>query len=267
MPSEQLGLGYRVLLAIARVQPFNRGLIRRFWINFFKKRVNHPVLTSFRGVPFLFNLDNSTEQKGLFNFYNLDEVKFVTGVAHLDNPVFIDIGANSGFYSQIFLYHATAGAQVLAIEPNPQMCERISRNASLIADRIRQGNHSLTIENCAVGAAQGIMHLNLELGVGGAHIINKPSSNSIEVKINTLQDVLAARHIHRIDLLKIDVEGYEDRVLIPFFDQADRSLFPRNLLIEHTSDQDWTADLWDRLDQAGYKEVFRTRGNVVLRLT
>ena len=264
--SNELSVFYRVLLSVARVQPFNRGPIRRRLIRFIKKHITHPIETTFQGVPFVFNLDNSTEQKALLGFYNNDEINYVVDVAKANAPVFIDVGANSGFYSQMFLFHASAGARVLSIEPNPEMCKRITQNESLIADRTREKNQTLLVENCAVGDVEGTMYLDLESGLGGAHIVDMPSQRSIEVKIKKLLNILQAHDIDRIDLLKIDVEGYEDRVLIPFFKQADSVLFPGHIVIEHTSDRDWKGDLWGKLKEVGYQEVFRTRSNMVLRL-
>jgi len=260
---QKLDLLDRTLLAIARVQPFNRGLLRRFWINFFKKRFDHAVETTYRGVPFLFHLDNTTEQKGLCNFYDVKEVNFAIEASRVEKPIFIDVGANSGLYSQIFLFHASSSARVIAIEPNPEMCERIRANASLLSS---QKSQSLIIENYAVGNEEGMMYLSLETGAGGAHLVSEPSSNSIEVKVKRLLDILKAHNVGHIDLLKIDVEGFEDKVLIPFFDRGDRILFPKSIIIEHTSDRNWKGDLWTRLKKEGYEETLRTRGNAILRL-
>lgn len=264
--ANELNMFYRALLRIARVQPFNRGPIRRRVIGLIRKHINHPVEATFQGVPFVFNLDNPTEQKALLGFYNNEEIHYLVGVAKSDAPVFVDVGANSGFYSQMFLFNASAGARVLSIEPNPEMCGRIAQNAGLIAGRTREKNQNLYIENCAVGDVEGSMHLNLALGLGGAHLVDAPSERTIEVGVRKLLNIVQAHGIDHIDILKIDVEGYEDRALIPFFEQAGRSLFPRHIVIEHSSDRDWLGDLWGTLKAAGYQEVFRTRGNSVLRL-
>lgn len=266
MSSENLNLSYRILLSLARTQPFNRGMLRRFWINFFQKRISHAIQTTFRGVPFYFHLDNPTELKGLFNYYNVKETNYVIDISHSDTPTFIDIGANSGFYSQIFIYHAAPGAKVISIEPNPAMCERIKKNISLIEDLIQRRKHYFALENCAAGAEKSAMHLDMDGGLGGAHIVNDPTPTSIEVKVDKLINILRKHNIESIDALKIDVEGYEDKVLIPFLQEAEKSLYPKHIVIEHTSEKDWTEDLWGCLLKAGYKEILRTRGNSILRL-
>jgi FkbM family methyltransferase len=266
MPVTNLKLPYRVLLALFRIAPLNRGVFRRHWINFLKKRVKHAIRTNFRGVPFYFHLDNPTEQKGLFNYYNLGELDFLTKIVDSKAATFVDVGANSGFYSQIMLYRAAPGAKVIAIEPNPAMCERIRKNISLIQDHMQDRKLDFALENCAAGPDESTMHLDLDGGLGGAHIVNQPTATSLEVKVDKLLNILHRHRVTSVDALKIDVEGFEDRVLIPFFSEAERSLFPGHIVIEHTSDRDWSEDLWGCLRQAGYKEVFRTRGNAILRL-
>lgn len=256
----------RLLLRLAQRQPFNRGPLRRQLTKFFKQRIHSPVETRFHGVPFEFNLDNPTEQKALFGYYNLTEVEFVVAAARQDLPVLVDVGANSGFFTQIFLYRAAPQARALAIEPNPRMCQRIERNARLIADRLREKNQALIIENCGVGDRAAAMHLDLSSGFGAAHVVEAPTNNSIEVRILPLLDVVKSHDLDHIDLLKIDVEGFEDRALMPFLAAAPRTLFPRRIIIEHTSDGNWQGDLWGALESAGYREEARTRGNLLLRL-
>jgi len=266
MSAGHLKPSYRLLLFLARTPPFNRGLLRRLWMNFFQKRVDHAIQTTYRGIPFYFQLDNPTELKGLFNYYNVKETNYLIEVCRSGTPTFIDVGANSGFYSQNILYHAAPGTKVIAIEPNPAMCDRIRKNTCLIEDLIHSKKLYFALENCAAGPEESKMHLDLDGGLGGAHIVNEPTATSMEVKVDKLVNILRRHNVTSIDALKIDVEGYEDKVLIPFFEEADRSLYPEHIVIEHTSDKDWSEDLWGCLRKAGYKEVFRTRGNGILQL-
>ncbi len=236
-------------------------------MNFFQKRIKHAIKTTYRGIPFFFNVDNTTELKGLFNYYNVKETDFLVGISHSDSPTFIDIGANSGFYSQIFIYHASPCAKVISIEPNPAMCERIKKNISLVEDIIRTRTHYFALEDCAAGSEECVMHLELDSGLGSAHIVNNPTPSSVEVKVRKLTDILRKHNIESINALKIDVEGFEDKVLMPFFREAERSLYPRYIFIEHTSDNSWSADLWGYLMDIGYKEILRTRGNSILQIS
>ncbi len=68
-----------------------------------------------------------------------------------------------------------------------------------------------------------------------------------------------------IEALKIDVEGYEDRVLPPFLAAAPRSLWPRRVVIEHAH-ADAEHDCVSRMVAVGYEICGKTRSNSLLRL-
>jgi hypothetical protein len=69
-----------------------------------------------------------------------------------------------------------------------------------------------------------------------------------------------------IDALKIDVEGAEDKVLVPFFRDAPSSLWPRLVVIEDSS-AEWSTDLFALLKEKGYAVSSRSKQNVMLRRT
>lgn len=68
----------------------------------------------------------------------------------------------------------------------------------------------------------------------------------------------------RVDALKIDVEGFEDRVLTGFFREAPRSLWPQAVVIEHLSKNEWLEDCIADMRARGYVETGRTRSNTLL---
>ena len=137
---------------------------------------------------------------------------FYAGFISRGDLVF-DVGANIGEYSDAFL---ALGARVIAIEPNPSCCNRLK----MIAKR---GN--LIVENCAVGDAEGAasMHVCSESGLSTlsnewydktrTSPIHSHASwiSDIDVRVETL-DFLAKKH-GIPSFIKIDVEGFEDRVL------------------------------------------------------
>lgn len=251
------------LLALIRCTPLKRGKLRRFILEYIKKRIAHPIITDFRGVPFIFNLDNTTEQKALFGHYNLEELAFLKKSTDKPSSVFVDIGANSGFYTQNFL--AGAGERLaLAIEPNPAMCARIKANYELLSNAPDAKSKKLLISCCAVGDVSQNVELDLSIGVGAAHVSDKKSPQSILVKMEKLADVIAANGIQHIDVLKADIEGYEDRALMPFFIAANPRLLPSNIIIEHTSEANWQGDILSVMKDKGYTVVGKTRGNLLL---
>jgi FkbM family methyltransferase len=124
-----------------------------------------------------------------------------------------DVGANVGEYSDNFL---ALGARVVAIEPNAACCKRLK----LLTKR---GN--LVIENCAIGDAEGTasMHICSDTGLSTLsnewYQISRTSaihsrsswSGTVDVRVATLDSLVAKYGIPTF--IKIDVEGFEDRVL------------------------------------------------------
>ena len=85
-----------------------------------KDIIESRVGTVVDGVPFFFYFDGMSETKQLFGSYNKKEINFLKKNTK-PNSVFIDIGANIGFYSQnIAATNNTSNfLKIIAIEPNP----------------------------------------------------------------------------------------------------------------------------------------------------
>ena len=85
------------------------------------------------------------------------------------------------------------------------------------------------------------------------------------IQAQTLLQLLQSERIDRLDAIKIDVEGCEDRILVPFFRSARRLLWPRLLIIEDAGDA-WSMDLFSFLVTTGYTIAARSKQNVMLHL-
>ena len=115
---------------------------------------------------------------------------------------------------------------------------------------------------------KGSLELDLDQGYGSASLSRKQTKNSITVQSSTLMDILIKNKISNITCLKIDIEGHEDRALVPFFKIAQKSLYPVNIVMEFTSQQEWKNEpnLINFLSKIGYEIQLKTRGNICLSL-
>ncbi len=84
------------------------------------------------------------------------------------------------------------------------------------------------------------------------------------VECRALLDGSRQERVPHIDELKIDVEGNEDTILIPFFSEANESLWPKLIIIEDARDA-WRSDLFSILAKRGYTIAARTKLNVMMR--
>jgi len=73
--------------------------------------------------------------------------------------------------------------------------------------------------------------------------------------------------VAKVDGLKIDVEGFEDRVLTRFFRDAPQALWPHAVVIEHLSRDEWLNDTIADMRARGYREAGKTRSNTLLQLS
>lgn len=130
------------------------------------------------------------------------------GIKRLENPqVIIDIGAAAGEFS-IFAASLYPHAQILAIEPDPLLVERIRENCIL--------NRSSQIQILNIGAGGGDSQcmLNLQKNSSQNTFIqsaNLSSQSQIPIEVRSLDTLLAA--YKTVDFLKIDCEGCEDGAL------------------------------------------------------
>ena len=256
---------------------FVRGIFRKLLITSIHRLISFDpskdptesrVGTVVDGVPFFFYFDGMSETKQILGSYNKKEINFIKNNTN-KNSIFIDIGANIGFYSQNIAatFNSTKFSKIIAIEPNPVLVRRIEDNITLLETTIPNIKNRVIIENCAVGSSKDDIYLDLNEGYGNARVKSKKSNTAIPIKMLSLLEIIKKNKIEYITNLKIDVEGYEDKALKPFFENAPSELFPQNIVIEYTSQSEWEDKKFIKyLLEKGYKEVIKTRGNLCLSL-
>ena len=222
-----------------------------------------PIDVSYQGANFRFHHQASATERGaLLNpEYNLDELTFLR--AHLPaGGVFVDIGANVGTYAMVLARHVGPAGIVVAIEPHPLIHARLAFN------RTASGSDHIRLVAAAVGAQDGSLVIETDGdNLGASHVVSgEPSKNggAMEVPAFRVQTILEQTGIDHVDALKIDIEGFEDRVLTSFFAQAPQALWPRAVVIEHLSKNEWHQDCIADMQARGYAEAGKTRSNTLL---
>jgi FkbM family methyltransferase len=214
--------------------------------------------------------DNGCEKGLLFTpqMYEVDEraelAAEIARAAAADRAfVFIDIGANVGLFSLYVASRAGGKAKILAFEPEPENVRRLRFNID--------ANPGVPIQvfDFALGDTEGSTLLAPDRkDRGGSRALRlsegAEAANTIRVRCRPLLDVLIQEGLQCVDALKIDVEGMEDTILIPFFRNAPTFLWPRLLIIEDTSCL-WRLDLFSELKALGYAVSARTKLNVMMR--
>ncbi len=125
-----------------------------------------------------------------------------------ENFTVLDIGANIG-WTVLNLASITKHGMVIGFEPDPYNFERCNENIAL--------NNFKNIKIFPVGLGNGNDLVDMEVRTpsnrGGNRIVGKGSPSTHRVEIVKLDDFAPVRDLTKIDMLKIDVEGYELNVL------------------------------------------------------
>ena len=265
----------KLILFLGQRTFFGRGKIRKILVDLINFLIpsNNSLKTRFicyiKNVPFNFYNDDLTGIKIYFGRNEVKEINFIKNNSP-NKSIFIDIGANMGLYTQniAFLNSANRIIKIISIEPNPTNVDRLKKNIILLKSKIKNIKKLVKIINCAVDKNNYKKKLDFSNGLANGFISNKKNKkNTITVNCKKLYDIVKEENIKYITNLKIDIEGYEDRALIPFFKHAKRSLFPKNILLEHSSSALWKKDLIKFLFKKGYKIVFKNKSNLALTLS
>ncbi|HEU4518926.1 MAG TPA: FkbM family methyltransferase [Microvirga sp.] len=228
------------------------------------------AIQSLRGAPVdtealgarmrLYPYNNICEKKVLFTpqFFDPEELGQLKSAIR-DGFTFVDVGANVGAYSLFVAAQAGLGARILAVEPQPDVFDRLAYN-------IRQNPFgTIKAVACAVADKTGELTLFLDprnKGESSVKIVGSSQAPMIRVPAVTLLELLTSEGFTRLDALKLDVEGAEDLILDPFFRDAPASLHPALIIIEDGRER-WQTDLGRLLAAQGYRLARRTRLNLI----
>ncbi len=171
----------------------------------------------------------------------------------------VDVGANAGIFSLPIAKGAGTNARFLMIEPNPEMLARLRANIAL------NGLADVVVEEAAIGDEEGRANLffspNGNPGEARLGVSFSEDAGGIDVPVVTLPGLATKHELTEIDLLKVDVEGMEDRVILPAL-QDDR-LTVRRIYFEDSHSEHWNADIVSELKKSGYSEETRFGDNAL----
>lgn len=146
------------------------------------------------------------DQHGLSSSYEPDVSNLVRRIV-VGAKVFVDVGANNGYYSAMVGKMFGDSGRVYAFEPDPNSYSRLLRNVKL------NGLSNIITFNLALSDVRGLSHLWLSpFDDGQNSFVRTPGSrlSNSAVRVERLDDVLPKM---MVDVIKIDVEGFEAEVI------------------------------------------------------
>ncbi len=248
MLTEQLGtLPYRVIRVLPRRARFRLAL---------KVGANSPARTravtmSLRdGLVMQLDLGDHMQRTIAADCFERPEEDVTVPLLRPGDQV-LDIGANIGYHALRWAQHVGPDGMVLAFEPAPPNYEALQANVAL--------NPGLPVEvhRLALGDRSGILALSSDRpGItSGSYSAKNTNTGGFEVAQQTLDDWAANRDLSRLRLVKLDVEGWEAKVL----DGGAATIRERrpHMMLEWNPGHDETDDLADRISRLETEEGYQ----------
>lgn len=141
------------------------------------------------------------------------------------SPVLIDIGGFHGEYA-IEAFAINRSAQIFVFEPNPnnyQVCQSNLKFSSAKCYNQAVGAANSTLSFYDRSDSQGSQHGTLVKGV--IDKLHQQKVKEIRVEVITLDSFILENNIKKVNLLKIDTEGYEYQVLLGAKESLAKGIF------------------------------------------
>ncbi len=245
------------LIGLSRKTPLSRGHLRRIMTNLIVSLGSEKGLdVEFQQANFRIGLDQNLIENGLLlkPDYNQKDIEFLLDGMPNSGGVMVDIGSNIGLYSLPMALKAGPEANIICIDANPLMAFRLNANAMF------SNLDNVQMFCCAVSDSEGTGTLNVRND--DLAIVNIVEDGNGETPIRTLASIIHESGVDHVDCLKIDIEGHEDRALVPYLESVDEAFVPSRIVIEHLIPEGWSGCA-RTFTKMGYREFGRTKTNAL----
>tara|TARA_B100000767_G_scaffold138891_1_gene131273 strand:+ start:98 stop:958 length:861 start_codon:yes stop_codon:yes gene_type:complete len=249
----------KILIFIGKKSFLKRGLFRTSYSKIILSLKKRPLDIYFRKCAYRITGENNLIEYGILldPKYNFSDLDFLLKGAK-NNSNFVDIGSNIGLYSQPLAFNSPDGLTV-SIDANPNMISKLKFNIN--ATKIQ----NIKVISTAVSDIQGKGSLKIRKDDVAIVALDEDVSSSI--KINTLENIIKSTKINSIFGLKIDIEGHEDKALVPFLLSSPKNLLPKKIVIEQLSKNKDYPGCKNTFDKLNYKLVGRSKNNSFYELS
>jgi FkbM family methyltransferase len=143
--------------------------------------------------------------------YEEELVQTLEGALH-EGGVFVDVGANEGYFSIVASKMVGPSGKVIAVEPQSRLQPVLERNVAL------NGAANVQIRRVAVSDHDGSVQIYLAPDtISGATSLTKTRNYPVpreSVCTMTLAQLLSHDAVEQVDLMKMDIEGFEYEAIL-----------------------------------------------------
>jgi FkbM family methyltransferase len=168
--------------------------------------VRRPVPIRLHGFSMYVRLDDTAVGLGIAIRRSYEKQVVKAMLPHLKpGSVFVDVGANIGFYTLLAASRVGPVGRVIAFEPSQADCDLIEASVR------RNGFTNVVVHRAAAADEVGTIGYRQRASSSNGIVSKRAGTDAQRVSAVTLDSVL--RHEPRIDVIKMDVEGAEGLVL------------------------------------------------------
>ncbi|MFM1556355.1 MAG: FkbM family methyltransferase [Limisphaerales bacterium] len=178
-----------------------------------------PAQVNFGEAVVVLNPDDPVVSGALhFGVYEKAETKFFQ-TACREGMTFLDVGANIGYYTALAARAVGPNGKIIALEPDPESFKYLEQTIAA------NGTENVQAFPVAASDAPATLPLYISADNRGDNRLYAPGESrpQVEVKAVATDSILAENKIETIDLIKIDVQGYEPKVIAGLRDTISRS--------------------------------------------
>lgn len=211
--------------------------VKRFVKSFFRNRFSETIIISFSSVPLLKNLlfllrpRHTDYSPGTFRTVKRNNIRYALDISdwvewniYFKNKIepreklfslaskgdiVVDVGVNIGEILLSFASMVGSTGKVIGFEPNTLVLNKCKKNISL-----NPSLKNISLWHYALGKEPSELFLNIDDERNKGMTFLSSSGKSEPVKVIPLDSFLQQESILSVDLIKIDVEGFEMNVLV-----------------------------------------------------
>jgi FkbM family methyltransferase len=184
-----------------------------------------PRTALYNGIRFELDLSDHMQRHIYFRDFDPLETRFLRKTIKR-GWVAVDAGANVGYYSVLISQLVGTGGLVYAFEPSEDNWQKLSKTIAL--------NSSTNVHACKLALSDSCGKASIVPGPRGnsgkAHLGDTETKGCDFADQTTLDSFAAQNHLGRLDIIKVDIEGCEERFLVGGAKTIDR--FKPVLLME-----------------------------------
>lgn len=193
---------------------------------------NQPIIVekTVRGSRMRFRTDDLIGRMMIFshNYYDFRELELISGLVKEGDYV-VDVGANIGIYT-LFLSRLVGNCGTVdAIEAEQKNVNELTTNLSL------NDTVNVTVHHCGVSDRDEILPLLLNTtgNAGGHSFFDQSHIPDPEVQMVRCVPLATIIGNRKPKFMKLDIEGFEHRVLGGYFATVKSAFWPEHLMLEN----------------------------------